>query len=180
MTAKFKTLWDAPENKHLNLIQWHVRHEPWRVLVVCIFCNLTRRNTAEPYIWQFFDKWGTPEAASTASISEVVELIKPLGLSMRRAKALINMSRQYTAGEWSAVTDLPGVGRYADDAWKIFVLGIWDEMESPKDHALKAYWEWLFSWQDDVAYAEAKRLQQAQEDKITKDFINYTDYGGER
>ena len=40
--------------------------------------------------------------------------------------------------------ELPGVGKYAADAYAIFCRGRWREV-APNDHALNAYHKWLGS-----------------------------------
>ena len=53
--------WVPPKSPY-NLIQEQLWEDPWKIFVACIFCNLTRRVDAEPYMWQFFDnrdKWST-------------------------------------------------------------------------------------------------------------------------
>jgi methyl-CpG-binding domain protein 4 len=137
------TLWDAPPSPH-DLIQWHVRNEPWRVLVACVFCNLTRRLTAEPLFWEFLARWPTPEAASKADERDIQALIQPLGLSFRRAKTLRLMSEQYLRDDWNEPRELHGIGNYAQSAWDIFVLGKWKEISRPNDHALAWYYDWLW------------------------------------
>jgi len=47
----------APPRSPYNLIQEHLWHDPWKLFVACIFCNLTRRVDAEPYMWKFFKRY---------------------------------------------------------------------------------------------------------------------------
>ena len=87
-----------------------------------------------------------PDAAALASAepAQLEALLRPLGLHRRRAQTLIDMSRAFLDGSWRRVEELPGVGRYAADAYAIFCLGRWREV-APNDHALNAYHEWLGS-----------------------------------
>ena len=75
----------APASPY-GLIQEEFQDDPWKVFVVCIFCNLTRRTESEPYMREFFSRWPTPLAASNADHTEVSDLIQVLGLADRRAK----------------------------------------------------------------------------------------------
>ena len=97
-------MWIPPKSPY-NLIQEHFYDDPWKIFAVCLFCNLTRRVDAEPYIWKFFERYPTPEAASTANIDDLIEMIGPLGLSKRRSKTLIKMSDGYLRQDWR---DRPG------------------------------------------------------------------------
>ena len=54
-----------------------------------------------------------------ANQSELADLLKPLGLYNRRAKSLIKMSKGYIKG-FKNVSELYGIGQYANDSWEIF------------------------------------------------------------
>jgi len=133
----------APPKSPHNLIQESLWENPWKIFVACIFCNLTKRIHAEPYIWNFFEKYPDPESASKADTLILEKMIMPLGLSQRRAKALITMSHGYTRLNWQDKPSvLYGIGKYASDAYLIFCQGRWRDTE-PTDHALKNYVNWL-------------------------------------
>jgi methyl-CpG-binding domain protein 4 len=93
-------------------------------------------------MWEFFQRWPTPEDASRADESEIQELIKNLGLSKRRAHILKRMSQEYLQDDWEDPIQLYGCGKYASDAWHIFCIGDWKEIE-PSDHALNWYHDFL-------------------------------------
>lgn len=137
----------APRSPY-NLIQEHVQHDPWRVFVVCIFCNLTKRVDAEPLMWKFFERWPTASAASLANVDDVRHLIKDLGLGERRSKTLVKMSQDYLAWDRQEPKDLYGIGDYACAAYKIFCEHAWSQIPEPKDGALKNYWRWVNSQQN--------------------------------
>ena len=135
----------APPRSPYNLIQEHLWHDPWRLFVACIFCNLTRRVDAEPYIWRFFKKYPDAASASAADPQEIQDMIQPLGLSERRSRALVKMSNDYINKDWKQSPEtLYGIGKYGSDAYHIFCLGDWKDVE-PKDHALNDYHVWLKS-----------------------------------
>ena len=137
-------LWKPPRSPY-NLIQEHLWHDPWKIFVACIFCNLTKRVDAEPYMWKFFKIFPTPDDASTADSDEIAEMIQPLGLSQRRSKALVRMSNDYLRKDWRDSPEiLSGIGKYASDAYRIFCLGEWKDV-SPKDGALVNYHQYLQS-----------------------------------
>ena len=69
--------WSPPPSPY-TLLQEQVWKDPWRIFVCCIFCNLTKRRSAEPYFWQVLKKWPTPKALSGADYDELAQLIKPL------------------------------------------------------------------------------------------------------
>lgn len=126
-----------------SLLQEQINYSPWKIFVCCIFCNLTRRVQAEPYFWKVIDRWPTPHSLASADEYEVANLIKPLGLSSKRAKALIKMSKDYLDKSWEKdPTSLYGIGKYGSDAYKIFCTPDWQEI-TPKDGALINYHKWL-------------------------------------
>ncbi len=136
--------WIPPKSPH-TLLQEQLWQDPWKIFVCCIFCNLTKRLTAEPYFWKVLQRWSTPEELADADYDELVDLIQPLGLSQRRAKALKQMSYEYTHKDWKDdPKTLYGIGKYASDAYMIFCKGKWRETD-PKDGALVNYKNYLLS-----------------------------------
>lgn len=125
-----------------TLLQEELNKDPWKIFVCCIFCNLTKRIKAEPYFWAVLERWPTPMMLAKADNEKLEYLIKPLGLSQRRARALKLMSYEYIHKDWKDdPTRLYGIGRYGSDAYRIFVLNEWKDI-SPSDGALKNYVSW--------------------------------------
>ena len=134
--------WKPPASPH-KLLQEQLWDNPWKIFVCCIFCNLTKRVQAEPYFWKVLKRWPRPEHLAKADFFELVELIKPLGLSHRRAKALKKMSYDYYHKDWKDdPTCLYGIGKYGSDAYKIFCTERWYDVK-PKDGALINYQNYL-------------------------------------
>ena len=137
-----KVKWIPPRSPY-NLIQEHLWEDPWKIFVACIFCNLTRRVDAEPYMWRFFERYPTAADTSQADPSTIQQMIQPLGLSERRSRSLVRMSDDYINKQWKKSPDvLYGIGKYGSDAYRIFCLGEWQCVE-PKDHALSDYHSFL-------------------------------------
>lgn len=134
--------WQPPKSPY-TLLQEQLWQDPWKIFVCCIFCNLTKRLTAEPYFWKVLDRWNTPSKLASADDNELIEMIQPLGLSQRRAKALKKMSYEYTHKDWKDdATKLYGIGKYGSDAYRIFCKGEWKDVQ-PKDGALVNYHNYL-------------------------------------
>jgi len=90
----------------------------------------------------FFDKYPDPESLEAACDNELIQLIKPLGMSNKRSKTLKRFSREYIKGTWTKAIQLHGIGKYGSDSDRIFFLGEWKEVE-PKDGALVYYKNFL-------------------------------------
>lgn len=108
----------------------------WRVLVGCTLLNLTTRGQVDRVRFELFRRWPSAAAMAEADGQELALLLRPLGMHNRRSSTLRRMSAEFEVarrlwtigGEFGpmperAVWDLPGVGPYAADSYRIFVLG---------------------------------------------------------
>jgi endonuclease III len=91
-----------------------------------------------------FALWGSPYEMATADTVDLEALLSPLGLQRRRAKSLIRMSTAY-AFLWDGrdPMQLPGIGKYGSDSYRIFVRG--ETRITVEDKELKRYLAWLAS-----------------------------------
>lgn len=124
------------------LIQLRYRRRPWRLLVACCCLNRTRGAVARPVIEEIFQRWPDALALSGADRDELTAVLRPLGLHNNRAGALIALSRAWPRRRLSRaeVLRLPGVGRYAADAYEMLVLG--DLTIRPSDKELRRWLRW--------------------------------------
>lgn len=125
-------LWD-----HAVEGRYDISDYPWRKLVACLMLNLTSWTQVDRVIWDYFDRWPDPEAASLADEAELRRLVTSLGLENKRAATLIRFSREYGSGLWHDPGCLHGVGLYAWHSWKIFVER--DYSVRPTDGKLTEY-----------------------------------------
>ena len=93
--------------------------DPWKMLVCCMLVNLTNRIQVDTVRDKLFSKYPTPQDMMRAKHSDLVDIIKPLGLYNTRADRLIKMSEGYVKG-FKSVDELYGIGQYAKDSWEIF------------------------------------------------------------
>lgn len=114
----------------------------WRILVVCILHNQTKRKQVDEVYQQLFDKYPTAEIMSTACQRELAFLIKPLGFQNRRSLTLIKFSIDYMTKDWDSPRELYGCVKYADDCYRVFCLGDWANVKST-DGSLNHYLQWL-------------------------------------
>jgi len=132
-------MWIPPK---FGLIQEKYWPDGWKILVCCLCLNLTKRAQMEPVVEEMFRRWPTPQALAAATDADLEDLIRPLGMQRKRTQTLKRMSAEYAAGGWKQAKELHGIGKYGDDAYRIFILGDWRAVQ-PNDHALNDYHEHL-------------------------------------
>ncbi len=110
---------------------------PWRIIVVAALMNRTHARQVRPILKPLFMTYPKPRDMSVAS-AELEKLIKPLGFSNRRSKALREMSADYHNGIVPSLCR--GVGDFGRDCIAVFVEGRTNLR--PKDGYLAKYIEW--------------------------------------
>tara|TARA_R100001509_G_scaffold70459_1_gene39219 strand:- start:117 stop:518 length:402 start_codon:yes stop_codon:yes gene_type:complete len=118
------------------LLQEIYQDDGWKMLVCCMLVNLTNRKQVDTVRNELFSKYPTPEDMMEAEHSDLVDIIKPLGLYNTRAERLVKMSEGYVNG-FNDVTELYGIGEYAKDSWEIFQLR--NRNVKPRDLVLQEY-----------------------------------------
>jgi len=132
--------WIPPPSPY-GLLQEALYADPWRVLVACILLNKTSCTCARRVARELFLL--APNAHTCLSLSEerLTEVISPLGLR-KRASYIKRLSEAFVRDEWQSVRELAGCGKYAEDAYALFVSGQWRDVQ-PQDKELRRYHEWL-------------------------------------
>jgi|TARA_Y100000310_G_scaffold335129_1_gene416414 methyl-CpG-binding domain protein 4 len=133
--------WIPPKSSH-DLLQEHYWDDQWKVLVCCLMLNQTSRKQVDQIIGEFFIRYPDPESLLEGDEESMRELLRSLGMYNRRVKTLKRFSEDFLARDWNTASDLYGCGKYADDAWRIFCRGDWQNVK-PDDHALTDYHNWL-------------------------------------
>ena len=133
-----------------QLLQLKYRDEPWKVLVVCVLLNRTTRAQVDRVVDDLFLEYPTPEHLATARVHELASLLYPLGMHNNRAKRLVRFAEDWIALDsmWEHTTPdgltelsaLTGVGEYALDSYRLFVLG--DHSVQPNDKELRRWKAW--------------------------------------
>lgn len=119
------------------MIQEVYQHDPWKMLVCCIFLNQTNRDQVDRVRHRFFHEYPDPESAERAETSTMSEIIAPLGFKNRRTDTLKKFSRDWTRKQWTEPIELHGIGKYGQDSWEIFQKKNYSV--KPTDGALKQY-----------------------------------------
>jgi methyl-CpG-binding domain protein 4 len=135
-------MWCPPKSPH-GLLQESLWPDEWKILMSCLMLNQTTRKQVDKVVWQFFDKWPDPQSFMKSKHEDVSDLLRPLGFYNRRPKAMRRFTEEYIQKEWLEPIELHGIGKYANDAWRIFCRGDWKAVD-PQDHALNKYHSWLW------------------------------------
>jgi len=118
----------------MRLIQEDLK-ESWKILVANILLNRTRGIVVRSVLKEVFRRWPFLEDLRDADVKELEEVLRPCGLQRRKASLIKKMLREFAMNGFSK--DLPGIGRYAIESWRIFVLGERDFV--PEDKQLRLY-----------------------------------------
>lgn len=126
-----------------NYFQERYRGDPWALLVVVMMLNQTNGKQVEQVHERFFELYPTAVRAMNAHVLEMVEVLRPLGLHNRRARAIMKMSEDFVTKRWMEPTELHGCGKYAQESWDIFIKGeLPVSPDDVDDKELKRYVEW--------------------------------------
>lgn len=125
----------AKDRKHFLQELYHFK---WQILICCIFLNRTNRTQVDNIRFDFFRRYKSiQQLAGNGSMQHQIELennIKSLGFASRRAATLINFALYWQRG-FDIVSELPGIGKYGSDSWRMFVLKDYNFI--PHDKMLK-------------------------------------------
>ncbi|KAK9140453.1 hypothetical protein Scep_010134 [Stephania cephalantha] len=133
--------WEPPQSPAKLIQEEHFR-DPWRVLVICMLLNKTTGKQARGVISNLFNLCPDAKTATVVATENIEKVIQGLGLQHKRAKMIQQLSQEYLGQNWTHVTQLHGVGKYAADAYAIFCTGKWERLK-PTDHMLNKYWDYL-------------------------------------
>lgn len=147
-----------PRSPH-KLLQEKYASDPWKVIVICMLLNLTQGKQVRKKVKGFFKRYPDAQTAYTADPEKMAEYLAPLGLQRVKTNRIQKFSKAYVGEEWTYITELCGVGKYAADAYAIFCAGRANEVV-PKDHKLVDYWNYVCF--------ELPSIQKSQEAGVTE------------
>ncbi|KAK3145381.1 hypothetical protein QOZ80_4AG0328470 [Eleusine coracana subsp. coracana] len=132
-----------PRSPH-KLLQEKYASDPWKVIVICMLLNLTQGKQVRKKVKGFFKRYPDPHTAYCADTEKMAKYLTPLGLQRVKTERIQRFSKDYVGNEWTHITQLCGVGKYAADAYAIFCAGRAAEVV-PEDHKLVDYWKYVCS-----------------------------------
>jgi methyl-CpG-binding domain protein 4 len=94
--------------------------DSWQHMVGVICLNQVDRRQTKPVLKEFFERWPTAGHLLYATVEEIAEMLKPLGMQNVRAKRIYKMSQQWLSWDGNDAADLCGIGKYGSDSYRIF------------------------------------------------------------
>jgi endonuclease III len=128
----------SPHRK-LDILEVRFVDDPFKVLVVCVLLNRTRKEQVEGVVDVLFRAYPDARALARARLPRLAAILRPLGLQNVRARRLVRFARDVLAFgiEENTVGQLHGVGQYGVDAFMALYHG--RSSIPSKDHALRNY-----------------------------------------
>lgn len=69
--------------------------DPWKLLLSTILLNRTTRRQVDSVLHDFLIRWPTAKEAAAADVSDVLNIVTPLGIKHRRSNGIIQFSKEY-------------------------------------------------------------------------------------
>lgn len=132
---------NVPSSPHY-IIEEDFATNPWAMLVATIFLTKTSGKIARPLMKSFFEEYPTPYHVLEDNPASLERYFVTLGLR-KRGYMIWKLSYQFVSSKWCRASDLHGIGKYGEDAYRIFCLSHTD-LDSD-DRYLKLYLDWLRS-----------------------------------
>ncbi|CAE8632793.1 unnamed protein product [Polarella glacialis] len=130
-----------------GLIEELLATNPWQLLATCFLLNKTSRVAVDNILPEFLGRCPGPIELIEAVPEDILRLLEPLGLGRKRARMLRRFSLEYLDAlkqsvrkplSSESVRQLHGVGKYASDAYDMFVLHETSTVQ-PTDNYLRWY-----------------------------------------
>jgi methyl-CpG-binding domain protein 4 len=104
------------------LIQEEYLENPWRMMVCCICLNQTNNKQVRPILDILFATIPDPNSAISCESERISECLKSTGFQNVKADRIKKMSQKWIDG-FNDPSELPGIGKYGQDSWDIFING---------------------------------------------------------
>lgn len=128
-----------PQSPHY-VIEEEFSSNPWALLIATIFLTKTSGKMARTYMKSFFEEYPTPYHVLNHPPATFERFFETLGLR-KRGHMIWKLTYQFVSAKWRRASDLCGIGKYGEDAYRIFCLGHTDV--DPHDRYLRLYLDWL-------------------------------------
>ena len=76
----------------------------------------------------FFLLYPNAKSVKECHEEQIADILRSLGLQRKRAGLIISLSKRYLAGDWTHVTELPGIDKWVDLTLNLFTSIKWFEV----------------------------------------------------
>ena len=101
------------------MVQEQIDNE-WEHMVGVIMLNQTHRKIVKKVLPEFLEKFPDPQTFLNSTSTEVIDVIRPLGMSVVREKRIRKMTTDYLSWDKIDAGKLYGIGKYGSDSYEIF------------------------------------------------------------
>lgn len=112
---------------NLRSFPWRETTDPFRILLAEFLLQRTQADTVEPVYNRVLQKYPDFQSLAGSDKSDVVRLLRPLGLQNKRGRALSEIAERLknkpVPSEAEDLMDLPFIGRYSTNAILCFSFG---------------------------------------------------------
>jgi len=170
-------------DENLREFPWRVTDDPYRVFIAEVMLQRTLATKVVPVYREFVDRYPDFGALFRANEGDLADLIRPLGLQNRKARAFVNIAEDLCGSGVPASEDelltLPFVGRYAANATLCFSFSECRPIvDTNVVRIYNRYFGKEFSGdQDEAAWSFSKRV--LPEDQCRRFNLALLDFGAE-
>jgi methyl-CpG-binding domain protein 4 len=104
------------------LIQEDYLNDHWKMMVCCICLNQTNNKQVRPILDILFSIIPDATHAVNCDNERISECLRPTGFQNIKADRIKRMSQKWISGFKDPI-ELPGIGKYGQDSWDIFING---------------------------------------------------------
>ena len=130
---------------------WRRTTDPFRLLVAEMLLQRSRSGSVTQIYLDLFNRWPTPQELARADVSEIENLIRPLGLMSRatKIKAVADawIARDTRPTNSKDLQELPGVGPYSANATSIAMS--WDSEPCVDSVSIRVFRRYLGKQEND-------------------------------
>lgn len=100
----------------------------YQLIISEIFLQRTRAETVSKFLPFFFNKYPSWQSLSSATVDELQEIIKPLGLYKQRGSRLYKLAQELKRKNGrmpqnrNELMEMPGIGQYIANAFELYAL----------------------------------------------------------
>lgn len=101
------------------MVQEQVKND-WEHMIGVIMLNQTHRKMVKEVLPLFLEKFPDPQTLLNSTSTEVIDIIRPLGMYVTREKRIRKMTLDYLSWDKVNAQALYGIGKYGSDSYEIF------------------------------------------------------------